>query len=125
MSPKNTCIIGIGSNLNAEENIQKMLKILGGEVEVVKVSSFLQTTPIGIVDQPDFTNGAVKIETEYSKQELKKQLKSIEDKLGRDRSGPKFGPRTMDLDIVVWNGDIVDKDYYSRDFLQRSVDEIL
>ncbi|MFV0266157.1 MAG: 2-amino-4-hydroxy-6-hydroxymethyldihydropteridine diphosphokinase [Draconibacterium sp.] len=120
----NTCIIGIGSNINADKNISGMLEILKRKVEVVKVSAMLKTKPIGITDQPDYTNGAVKINTERDRKELTKLLKSIEDQLGRDRNGPKFGPRTMDLDIVVWNGEIVDKDYYTRGFLQKSVDEV-
>jgi 2-amino-4-hydroxy-6-hydroxymethyldihydropteridine diphosphokinase len=45
--------------------------------------------------------------------------------MGRDRTIPKFGPRNIDLDIVVWNGTIVDEDYYTRDFLQKSVAELL
>jgi 7,8-dihydro-6-hydroxymethylpterin-pyrophosphokinase len=45
--------------------------------------------------------------------------------MGRDRTGPKFGPRCIDLDIVVWNGEIVDEDYYTRDFLQKSVAELV
>lgn len=120
----NTAVIGIGSNINAEINISKMLKILGSEVEILKVSSLLKTKPIGIKNQPDFTNGAVKIKTRLSREELNRLLKNIEDQLGRDRSAPKFGPRTIDLDIVVWNGKIVDEDYYTRDFLQKSVQEI-
>jgi len=44
--------------------------------------------------------------------------------MGRDRTVAKFGPRCIDLDIAVWNGEIVDKDYYTRDFLKKSVDEI-
>jgi 2-amino-4-hydroxy-6-hydroxymethyldihydropteridine diphosphokinase len=120
----NTVIIGIGSNINAEENISKMLKVLGKEVEILKVSSLLKTKPIGIENQPEFTNGAVKIQTGLSWEELNRLLKNIEDQLGRDRSAPKFGPRTIDLDIVVWNGEIVDEDYYTRDFLQKSVQEI-
>lgn len=121
----NTVIIGIGSNINAEENISEMLKLLGNEADVLKVSSLIRTKPIGIENQPYFTNGAVKIQTGLGRKELKKRLKFIEDQLGRDRSGPKFGPRTIDLDIVVWNGEIVDADYYTRDFLQKSVQEII
>jgi len=120
----NECIIGIGSNIDAEANIQKMLEILKNRVNVLRVSSFLKTKPIGISEQPWFTNGAVKINTEFDRKTLNRELKKIEDELGRDRTAPKFGPRTIDLDIVVWNGDIVDKDYYTRDFLQKSVDEI-
>lgn len=120
----NTCIIGIGSNINADSNIQEMLEILKGHVEVDKVSSMLKTKPIGIENQPDYTNGAVKISTELNKEDLIVLLKGIENQLGRDRTVPKFGPRTIDLDIVVWNGEIVDNDYYTRDFLRKSVDEI-
>lgn len=121
----NTVIIGIGSNIDAEVNIQKMLTILKQKVKVCKVSTMLKTKPIGITNQPDFTNGAVKIQTELNQKDLTKLLKSIEDEMGRDRTIPKFGPRNIDLDIVVWNGTIVDEDYYTRDFLQKSVAELL
>lgn len=120
----NTVIIGIGSNINAEFNIPKMLEMLQAKVEVVKVSAMIKTKPIGIENQPDYTNGAVKINTVLNQNNLTVLLKSIEDKMGRDRTAPKFGPRNIDLDIVVWNGEIVDNDYYTRDFLQKSVDEI-
>lgn len=123
-SMTSTVILGIGSNINAETNISKMLEILGKEVEILKVSSWLKTKPIGIEDQPDFTNGAVKIQTSLNREGLNRLLKNIEDRLGRDRSAPKFGPRSIDLDIVVWNGEIVDEDYYTRDFLQKSVQEV-
>ena len=121
---RNTAIISIGSNIDAEKNIARMLKILGNEVEIQKVSSLVKTKPIGIEDQPDFTNGALKAKTGMKKDELNRLLKSIEDELGRDRSAPKFGPRTIDLDIVIWNGDIIDDDYHTRDFLQKSVEEV-
>jgi 2-amino-4-hydroxy-6-hydroxymethyldihydropteridine diphosphokinase len=120
----NSCIIGIGSNIDAEANILKMLEILEIRVKVVQVSTFLKTKPIGIIDQADFTNGAVKIETELDQKNLNILCKSIEDEMGRDRSNPKFGPRCIDLDIAVWNNEIVDQDYYTRDFLQKSVDEL-
>ena len=120
----NIVIIGIGSNINAESNISKMMEILRGKVELVKVSAMIQTKPIGIENQPDYTNGAVKIRTKMNEHDLNILLKSIEDQLGRDRTVQKFGPRCIDLDIVVWNGEIVDDDYYTRDFLQKSVAEI-
>ena len=66
----NTCIIGIGSNINAETNIEKMLKILQQRVDVIKVSPMIITKPIGIEDQPDYTNGAVKVETTLDRSEL-------------------------------------------------------
>jgi 2-amino-4-hydroxy-6-hydroxymethyldihydropteridine diphosphokinase len=92
--------------------------------EVVSVSSFSTTKPIGIVDQPDFLNGVVLIKTPHSQLELIKLLKQIEDEMGRDRSGPKFGPRIIDLDLLIWNGEVVDKDYHTRAFLRAAVCEL-
>ncbi|MDP1950628.1 MAG: 2-amino-4-hydroxy-6-hydroxymethyldihydropteridine diphosphokinase [Nitrosomonas sp.] len=120
----NECIIGIGSNINPENNIQTSLMILAREVEVKGTSSWVKTTPIGITDQDDFVNGAVKICTTMTIEELTHYLKRLEDRLGRDRALPKFGPRVIDLDIIVWNDEIVDDDYYIRDFVRNAIDEL-
>lgn len=120
----NVAIIGIGSNIRPEENIEKALKILAESVTIEKVSSLARTKPIGISDQPDFVNGAARIGTLLSREELEALLKTTEDRCGRDRTLPRFGPRTIDLDLVVWNGEIVDPDYYNRDFLRSAVGEV-
>ena len=120
----NVAILGIGSNIDADKNISRMLEILGTKVEILKISKLIQTKPIGITTQPDFTNGAVKIRTTLNRENLNALLKGIEDDMGRDRTEQKFGPRCIDLDIVVWNGKIVDEDYYTRDFLKASVEEV-
>jgi 2-amino-4-hydroxy-6-hydroxymethyldihydropteridine diphosphokinase len=122
---KNIAIIAIGSNINAEMNISDMFGLLNSEMMIVKVSKFVKTKPIGIENQPDFTNGAVKVVTNKELNKLKEFLKEIEDKLGRDRNAPKFGPRTIDLDLVVWNGEIVHQEYFSREFVRDSVNELL
>jgi 2-amino-4-hydroxy-6-hydroxymethyldihydropteridine diphosphokinase len=120
----NDCIIGIGSNIEAEKNITEMLRLLSADVEVIKVSKLMQTKPIGITDQADFTNGAVHIRTIMNLKSLSLYLKNLEDQLGRDRTQPKFGPRNIDLDILIWNNKIVDQDYYTRDFLRISAAEL-
>lgn len=120
----NECVIGIGSNINPESNIQSALMILKKEVQVKGVSSLTKTTPIGITDQDDFINGAVKICTTMKREKLIRYLKKLEDRLGRDRTLPKFGPRVIDLDIIVWNREIVDDDYYKRYFVKNAVDEL-
>jgi 2-amino-4-hydroxy-6-hydroxymethyldihydropteridine diphosphokinase len=122
---KNEAVIGIGSNINAEENISGMFGILNQKVEVVMISLFVKTKPIGMENHPYFINGAVKIKTPLEMEELKLLLKQIESMLGRDHSKPKFSSRTIDLDIVVWNGSITDEDYYQRDFLRKSVNEVM
>ena len=56
---------------------------------------------------------------------LKAALKNLENRMGRDRTRPKFGPREIDLDVILWNGQVVDEDYNTRDFLQALVKEVL
>ncbi len=118
------CIIGIGSNIDADQNFASALFYLRLEQELLAVSSKVITSPIGIVNQPDFLNGAAKVSTLLDKDEFQSYLKNLEDRLKRDRTAPKFGPRTIDLDIVVWDGEIVDNDYFEREFLKTVVDEI-
>ncbi|PSK84395.1 2-amino-4-hydroxy-6-hydroxymethyldihydropteridine diphosphokinase [Prolixibacter denitrificans] len=121
----NTCVVGIGSNIQPEENIREALRILEGEQTLLSVSAMVETEPIGVTDQPAFINGAVKISTSMAQEEFSVYLKNIEDRLKRDRTQPRFGPRTIDLDVVVWNGKVVDRDYYTRQFLKNAVDEVL
>ena len=118
-------VIGLGSNIDPEANLEQAVQELKSRFKVSKRSQWTQTKPIGIQDQPDFYNGALLMETELEQQSLKKELKRIEDILGRDRSLPKFGPRTIDLDILIWNKKVVDEDYYERDFLKKGVEEII
>lgn len=120
----NDCIIGVGSNIDPEKNIQAALDILKLETDVKGISTWVTTTPIGITTQNDFVNGAIKINTSKTRKELKSYLKNLENRLGRNRTLPKFGPRVIDLDIVVWNDEIIDDDYYTRDFVRNAVNEL-
>jgi 2-amino-4-hydroxy-6-hydroxymethyldihydropteridine diphosphokinase len=120
----NDCIIGIGSNIEADYHIAEMLRLLSADVEIVLVSKMVQTKPIGIAEQHDYTNGAVKILTEMDIEELSIFLKQLEDQMGRDRSQKKFGPRNIDLDILIWNNTVVDPDYFTREFLRNSAAEL-
>jgi len=120
----NDCIIGIGSNIDAEENIAKMFRLLADDVEIIQVSTMIQTKPIGIIEQDDYTNGAVRIWTKMDLKTLTLYLKKLEDRMGRDRNQKKFGPRNIDLDILIWNNTIIDPDYFTREFLQKSAAEL-
>ncbi len=121
----NKCVIGLGSNIDPDSNITKARDLLKTEFRVLKESQFVQTSPIGYSDQDDFINGAVYLETDLSLEALGRRLKELEDTLGRQRSPIKHGPRTIDLDVVVFNGEIIDKDFYERDFLKQSVLELI
>ncbi|MDP2335603.1 MAG: 2-amino-4-hydroxy-6-hydroxymethyldihydropteridine diphosphokinase [Bacteroidota bacterium] len=120
----NDCIIGIGSNIRAELNIQEMLALLANGVEIVQISQFVHTKPIGIANQPDYLNGAVLIRTKLGLDKLSSYLKGLEDRMGRDRGPDKYSPRNIDLDILIWNNTVVDPDYYTRDFLRDSAAEL-
>lgn len=119
-----TAIIGLGANIDAQANIRKAIAILQNRFCVSEVSQVMQTTPVGIAHQPDFFNAAVRLQTSLSQEQLVGYLKAIEDEMGRDRTRAKFGPREIDLDLVVWDKGVVDEDYYQRDYLKKLVDEV-
>ena len=121
----NRVVIGVGSNIEPLHNIGRARSLLELSHKVLKESQLIHTKPIGVVDQADYVNGAVLLETALDIDQFNELLKDIEDQCGRTRNGSKFGPRTIDLDIVVWNVDIVDKDYYERDFLKKAVLECI
>jgi 2-amino-4-hydroxy-6-hydroxymethyldihydropteridine diphosphokinase len=118
-------VIAIGSNIDAEENIPAAINLLAEKAVIIKQASMLKTAPIGITNQPVFTNSAVLVETHLPQSELNQLLKQIENQLGRDRTAPKFGPRKIDLDILMFNDEIVDPDYFSRDFLRQLASELI
>jgi 2-amino-4-hydroxy-6-hydroxymethyldihydropteridine diphosphokinase len=120
----NIALISAGSNIDPAENVRKAMALLAQKFRHISVSKSRRTKPIGFADQPDFINAVSCIRTKKSKAELKLLLKEIEDRLGRVRTGNKFGPRTIDLDIVVWNGDVIDDDVYTRDFLREMIVEV-
>ncbi|MEP6978372.1 MAG: 2-amino-4-hydroxy-6-hydroxymethyldihydropteridine diphosphokinase [Thermoleophilia bacterium] len=103
--------VGLGSNLGDRE--ATILRALGSlreepEIDVVHVSSLHDTEPVGYLDQPRFLNGVVELETELSARGLLTRLLAIERELGRTRGdGPPLGPRTIDLDLLLYGEDTV------------------
>jgi 2-amino-4-hydroxy-6-hydroxymethyldihydropteridine diphosphokinase len=108
-----TAFVGIGSNLGEpERQIAAALELLAAEagIQLVAASTLRETEPVGYLDQPRFLNGAAEIETELSAQELLERLLAIEARLGRVRGrGPRFGPRTIDLDLLVYGDETIDE----------------
>jgi len=108
-----TAFVGIGSNLGEPESqIAAALEQLAAEdgIEVVAVSTLRETEPVGYLDQPSFLNGAAQLETALPPRELLERLLEIESRLGRVRgAGPRFGPRTIDLDLLLYGDEIIDE----------------
>lgn len=121
----NVAAVSIGSNIDAEENIRKAITAVSEAHNLLKVSSLVHTKPRVFTDQPDFTNGSMLVATELPKEQFNCFLKDLELQLKRVKGENKNGPRTIDLDIIVWNDQIIDNDFYERDFLKDSILELL
>jgi 2-amino-4-hydroxy-6-hydroxymethyldihydropteridine diphosphokinase len=104
--------IGLGSNLgDREAMLKRALDELAARqgIRVVRVSSTRETSPVGLLDQPNFLNAAAEIETTLSPRAVLDQLLDVERALGRTRTGPRFGPRTIDLDLLLYGDSVVDE----------------
>jgi 2-amino-4-hydroxy-6-hydroxymethyldihydropteridine diphosphokinase len=104
--------IGLGGNLgDREATLRRALDLLAAEpgVELVAASSFRETEPWGLAEQPAFLNAAAAIETELTPRDLLDRLLDVERRLGRRRKGPRFGPRTVDLDLLVYGEHTIDE----------------
>jgi 2-amino-4-hydroxy-6-hydroxymethyldihydropteridine diphosphokinase len=109
----NKVYLGVGANVGKpRETIAAALALLDQEsdVELVAVSTLRETDPVGYEEQPRFVNGVVELATELSPRELLARLLAIETRLGRVRGqGPRFGPRTIDLDLLLYGEETVDE----------------
>jgi 2-amino-4-hydroxy-6-hydroxymethyldihydropteridine diphosphokinase len=100
--------VGLGANLgDRSAMLRTAVEQLRREpdITVAAVSSVRETDPVGFVDQPRFLNAAAAVDTELSARELLDRLLGIERRLGRTREGPRFGPRTIDLDLLLYGDD--------------------
>ncbi len=105
--------IGLGANLGPREaTLLRAVDLLAAEpgIVVLELSSFRETDPVGVTDQPRFVNGAVAVETTLSPRELLDALLRVERELGRTRDGERWGPRTLDLDLLVYADEVVDEE---------------
>jgi 2-amino-4-hydroxy-6-hydroxymethyldihydropteridine diphosphokinase len=104
--------VGLGSNLgDREQYLRRAIELLAAEpeIDVLAVSSVRETEPVDFVDQPRFLNAAARIETTLSPRALLERLLSVELALGRSRDGRRFGPRTIDLDLLLYGDEIVNE----------------
>ena len=120
----NQVVIGIGSNIEPERNVALAIQRLGQDLRILKRSRVIQTEPVGPKPQPAFLNGAVLVETPWQQEQVTRYLKELERIMGRKRTADKFAPRVIDLDMIIFNGRILDPDFYSRDFLRENVQDV-
>lgn len=100
--------ISIGTNLgNKKKNIKKAISKLKTLGRILKVSSIYLTSPLENLDQPDFYNCVVKMNTRLTAKFLLRNLKKIEDEMGRKHTKKRYQPRIIDLDILFYGREII------------------
>jgi 2-amino-4-hydroxy-6-hydroxymethyldihydropteridine diphosphokinase len=118
-------VIGLGSNISPEENLVSSLYLMSRLVPIEAVSGVWQTEAVGSPG-PDFLNAAVLISTQLSIEQLRNRIiRPIENLLGRTRTKDPNAPRTIDLDILVYDGHLLDQDLWKYAHLGVPVAEIM
>ena len=98
--------IGLGSNLGARESlIRRAAELIGA----TRLSEVRETEPWGYEQQPRFLNAVAEVETELPPRRLLDHLLDVEARLGRERIGPKWGPRSIDLDLLLYGDETVNE----------------
>ena len=126
--------IASGSNMgDREAHLEAALNALQKDQKcrLLRVSDWMETTPYGGVEQNDFLNGAMSIETLYTPEELLEVLQGIEKRENRERK-EHWGPRTLDLDILLYEGGVMaterltipHRDMQNRDFVLKPLSQI-
>ncbi|MDF2838881.1 MAG: 2-amino-4-hydroxy-6-hydroxymethyldihydropteridine pyrophosphokinae [Evtepia sp.] len=104
-----TCYLGIGSNLgNREENLDLVSVEIAKDPHLIELSksSYVETKPYGVTDQPEFLNGAMKVKTTYTAKKLLAFCKKTEALSGRVKTRP-WGERTLDIDILMFANEVI------------------
>ena len=98
--------IGLGSNLQGpagqiESALDELREI--PETRMISRSSLYRSSPLGGIEQPDFVNAVAAVLTTLEPRDLLRKLKAIERRRGRERNGQRWGPRVIDLDLLVFS----------------------
>jgi 2-amino-4-hydroxy-6-hydroxymethyldihydropteridine diphosphokinase len=109
MSPEtHRAFVLLGSNIDAERNMVAAVRLLRERCQVLAVSAAYETVPVGVTGQDAYLNAAALIETQLDPARLKKNvLHPIERQLGRVRTSNRFAPRTIDLDLVLYDSQVL------------------
>ena len=98
--------VGLGANLgDREDAIRRAAELIGAR----RLSEVIETEPWGVTDQPPFLNAVAELETELGARQLLDELLRVERELGRARDGTRWGPRAIDLDLLVYGAETIDE----------------
>jgi len=121
----NSLILLLGSNIEPAANLKKALELLNCSLTITKSSRIWATEAVGNKG-PDFLNTAVEVITNLNSDQFKRRIISpIETGLGRIRTSDKYAPRTIDIDIIIVNGKVLDENLWDKVFIALPVSEII
>jgi len=116
----NSAILTLGSNIDKERNLPAAVALLRELADVTAVATVYETVPTGLLEQPNFLNTAVFLHTPLTPAQIKDDLiTAIEKALHRVRQADKNAPRTIDLDLALYNDDVLD--YVAGDGRSRHI----
>lgn len=117
-------VVVLGSNVEPEHNLPRALAELRARFRVLREASPRWTDPAGPAGQPRFANAALRLVTERTLDELRIVLRALEADLGRVRGADRYAPRPIDLDVVAWDGEVIDADVGEREYLRQLLAEV-
>ena len=124
MSDSHRAYLSLGSNIEPVHNIVQAVELLQTHGPIEKISSVWESKSVG-APGPNYLNACVSFITPLDETQLKSQiLAPIELQLGRKRSENKFAPRTMDIDIVLFDDTLCDQKYWEQAFVMIPLSEI-
>lgn len=120
-------VVAFGSNIDPATHVPKGLDLLHERAHIQAASRFVVTRPIGRPEQPDYWNGAVAVTVPPGIDEatFRAALRDIEAACDRARSRDRYAERTLDLDLTLWDGRIVDDDVLRRSFIAAAVLQVV
>jgi 2-amino-4-hydroxy-6-hydroxymethyldihydropteridine diphosphokinase len=124
--------IALGSNIEPEGYLPRAVEYLKTLGTITSVSTVYQNPAIGRPEQDDYLNAAVLLQTEFSVDQLRVELRAIEEKLDRIRTGDSYAPRTIDLDLALFGSTVIltstlqlpDPDIETRPVLAQTLAEL-
>ena len=128
--------IGLGANLGQpDDTLRRALAVLAQlpDIEVIKASPLYRTAPLGPPGQPDYCNAAVALATDLPADDLLLRMQGVERAFGRERNGTRWGPRVLDIDLLIYGDAVIDQnglsvphpEMHKRNFVTRPLADVL
>lgn len=124
MNESHLAYLNLGSNIQPEVNLPQAVKLLSKYGEIQKVSNVWESEAVG-TEGPNYLNVCLSIKSSFAQTDLKeKVIQIIETQLGRRRTADKFAPRSMDIDIVIFDDNLVNAHYWEQAFVMVPLAEV-